>query len=250
VFRQTADDTVADNGAFFSASIVAAPAAAGVYTDGTMAFGDPGSPSLIGLSSNDGGATFLFQTPTLASQASMDATFPVDTSYTFALNPGGPTATLTVGAAAYPLSAPMLTGTSYSALQGMNAAAQVSLSFSPFGVAPGTDEGLVFFTIYDHTDASWVYALNFAPASTSGVTLAANLLAPGHDFSFELIYSDRVQVAGDGANFAPQVGFDFRTDGDFSTAPVPEPATWALMVGGVLALGLRHRRSLLLHGAR
>jgi hypothetical protein len=252
-FRQTADTTVVDNGAFFSASIVAAAGAVGVYSDGVMSFGDPDSPSLTGLSSNDGGASFSFQTPTLASQALMDATYPVSTAYSFALNPGGPVATLVAGAAAYPLSAPQLTGSSFSALQGMNAAAPVTLTFSPFGVAPGATEALVFFSIYDQTTATWVYPVSFGAPSTNGVTLGANLLAAGHSFTFELIYSDRVQSVGDGANFAPQLGFDFRTDGDFSTAAaVPEPATWALMLGGVLALGLRHRRSRLrlLHGGR
>ncbi len=105
-FRQTSDTSLADNGAFFSASAVVTDAAVGAYASATLRFGDPAAPNLLGLASSDGGKTFLFQTGSFNSQADMDAVFPTGTAYTFMLEPNDPAAatastTLDVGGPAY-----------------------------------------------------------------------------------------------------------------------------------------------------
>jgi len=243
--RQTGDSTLVDNGAFFSASATVAPGAVGSYANGHLSFG----VNVFGLNSSDGGRTFSFQTASLASQAELDASFPVATIYAYtlpAVDSSAPpaVATLESGVAAYPLSTPQLTGGSFSALQGMNASAALTLNFSPFIVDPNATEAFVFLSIYDQTSATWFFPLSFAPPSTSGVTLAAGQLAAGHSFSFELIYSDRVLVPGDGTNFRAQMGFDFRTEGDFATAAVPEPQSWALLLAGLALLGVTAPRAM------
>jgi hypothetical protein len=244
-FKQTGNATLVDSGAFFSVGATVASGSVGSYTDGNLSFGDPGSPNLLGLSSSDGGTTFKFQSSSLPTQSDMDAALPVATTYTYtlpALDPSAPAAVATLVAdfTAYPLSRPQLTGNSFNSLQAMNAALPLSLTFSSFEVAPGTTEAYVFFSIFDHTDGSAIFPVGFAPPTTAGVTLLAGELAPGHSFSYELIFSDRVLVAGDGANFAPQLGFDLRSSGDFSTAAaVPEPQTWALLLTGLAVFGRR-----------
>ena len=244
-FRQTGDATLVDNGAFFSVGATLNTAATGAYADGQLSFGDPASPNTLGLNSSDGGKSFGFQSSSLPTQAAMDAALPLATAYTYtlsALDPSAPDATATqvVDVAAYPLSPPQLSGNGFSALQGMNAALPLSLSFSPFGVAPGTTEAFVFLSIFDQTDGSAIFPVSFAPADTGGVTLAGGTLTAGHAYTYELIFSDRVLESGDGANFAPQAGFDLRTSGDFSTAAaVPEPQGWALLLGGLTVLGCR-----------
>lgn len=245
-FTQTDNTTLAAQGAFFSASAVVSAQATAAYDSGTMTIGDPVTGTSYALGSTDGGHSFGLQTPTLPSQAAMDAQFPLASTYTFVLTNGtdSASASMDVGANTYAAAPPMLTGNSFAALQGMDSSQPLSLGFSPFDAVPGADSEFIFFSLYDYTTSSWLYPLGFAPRTTAGLTLAAGLLAPGHDYAFELNYDVRVNLPGSGADFAPQIGFDLRTNGLFSTA-VPEPGTWALWLLGVPALlGLSRRSGL------
>jgi hypothetical protein len=243
-FTQTDNVTLNAQGAFFSASAVVSNQATTSYDSGTLTIGDPDTGPSYALASNDGGHSFGLQTPTLASQAAMDAQFPLSSTYTFVLagGPASATADMAVGANTYAAAPPMLTGSSFSSLQGMDSTQPLSLGFSPFDAVAGADAEFIFFSLYDYTTATWLYPLGFAPRTTPGLTLDAGLLAPGHDYAFELIYDVRINLPGSGADFAPQIGFDLRTTGLFTTA-VPEPATWALWLLGAFGLRARVRTS-------
>ena len=130
-------------------------------------------------------------------------------------------------------------------MQGTNAAAAFTFHFSPFTPDPLATESILFFTIFNFSTNSIVYDAGFLPATTTSLTLAANTLQPGTQYSYELIFSDRTSVASPGADFNAQLGFDRRTTGVFRTAAVPEPASLAITATGALLLiaGLRRGRS-------
>ena len=236
-YTQTDNVTLSAQGAFFSASAVVSGLANATYDSGTMTIGDPNTGPSYALTSSDGGHSFGMQTPSLPSQAAMDTQFPLASHYTYLLT-GGPNSTsasMDVGANNYAAAAPMLTGNSFSALQGMDTSQPLSLAFNPFNAVPGAADEFIFLSFYNYGTATSLNPLGFAPRTTTGLTLGAGLLAPGSPYAFELIYSVRVSPPGDGADFAPQIGFDLRTSGLFTTA-VPEPATFALWLLGLVAL--------------
>ena len=236
-YTQTDNVTLGAQGAFFSASAVVSGLAIATYDSGTMTIGDPNTGPSYALTSSDGGHSFGMQPPTLPSQAAMDTQFPLSSHYTVVLTggPGSASASMDVGANNYAAAPPMLVGNSFGALQGMDSSQPLSLGFNPFDAVAGAAAEFVFLSFYNYTTATWLYPLGFAPRTTTGLTLAAGQLAPGNNYAFELIYSVRVTPPGDGADFAPEIGFDLRTNGLFTTA-VPEPATFALWLLGLMAL--------------
>lgn len=253
VYTQTDNVTLSAQGAFFSASTVVSGLAIATYDSGMMTIGDPNAGPSYALTSSDAGHTFGMQPPTLPSQAAMDTQFPLSSHYTFVLT-GGPdsaSASMDVGANNYAAAPPMLTGNSFSALQGMDTSQPLNLAFNPFNAVPGAAAEFIFLSVYDYTTVTWLYPVGFAPRTTTGISLPAGVLAPGHNYAFELIYSARVNPLGDGADFAPEIGFDLRTNGLFATA-VPEPATVALWLLGLAALvsASRHRESDAVEGGR
>ena len=121
----------------------------------------------------------------------------------------------------------------------MNPFADVHVGFSPFTVDPGATEAFIFFTVRDNASQSIVFDAGFLPPTTTGETIPAHTLVPNHSYTYEVIFSDRVEVPSPGAVFNAELGFDLRTTGVFAT--VPEPATWSLAVVGLLILFARWR---------
>ena len=174
-YTQTDNLTLSAQGAFFSASAVVSGLAIATYDSGTMTIGDPNAGPSYALTSSDGGHSFGMQTPSLPSQAAMDTQFPLASHYTYLLT-GGPdstSASMDVGANNYAAAPPLLTGNSFSALQGMDSAQPLSLGFNPFNAVPGAAAEFVFLSFYNYTTATWLYPLGFAPRTTTGLTLAA-----------------------------------------------------------------------------
>jgi hypothetical protein len=235
-FAQTGNgNTLSGNGTFYSAELNTS--IANSYTSVTMTYPGAGSPVDVPQSSP---TVYHFQTSVFADQAAMDAAFPFGT-YSFATN--------TPDSASYQYTAddyasnPFLTGTDFSSLQGMNPG-------NPFTFHLSTDttsatDPFIFFTIVDLTKGTVVFNEGFLPPTTSTITLAANSLAFGDSFSYEIDYSNRDFVTSPGATFPAQLGFDTRTDGLFSTqaaAATPEPSTLALFGLGLVAAALIRRR--------
>jgi hypothetical protein len=189
---------------------------------------------------------YKYQSTPFANQSAMDTAFPFGL-YTF-LADGTDGANLNYAADDYAQTEPYLTGTDFSSLQGMNPANPFTVHFStdtPGGAADETS-AFIFFTVFDNTLGESVFDGGFLPTSTSSLTIPANTLNFGDDFTYEIDFSDRDTPLGNGGTFSPESGFDLRTDGTFSTqqpASVPEPASVVLAGLGLLALGgLRHRR--------
>ena len=234
-----------NNGSFFSTSVVANGTV--LFSNASVSYSGPASP--LGLPSTDG-TTYGFQSTSYPTKADMDADFPHG-AYVFSLQPIDPTASpsmtsLTVGAEHYaPSGAPFLTGASYTALQGMDATKSINLGFSAFTTDASASESFVFLTVYDYSSNNWAFISPALSATTTDMTLPANLLTPGHSYAYELDYSSRIQVATANTDFAGQIGYEMRTQGFFVTAAVPEPETYAMLLAGlglIAAIGRRRRQ--------
>jgi hypothetical protein len=234
-FQQTGNgNTLASNGSFFSADLTST--GANDFNSVQMTYPGPGSPTAIPQISP---TAFHFQPGSFPTQAAMDAAFPFGTYQFNATNGITPaTTSFQYSSDDYSRSLPFLTGTNYSDLQGMNPSQPFTFTFSPFVTGNLANSSFVFFTIFDLTTNAFVYNGGFLPATTTGVVLPANTLTPGHQFSYELDFSNRDLVPSPGAVFAAQLGFDVRTTGVFTTAAaVPEPSA-AMLTGLGMLIGL------------
>jgi hypothetical protein len=209
------------------------------YDTVQMTYPGPGSPVLLPQVSS---TQFHYQTGYFANQATMDSAFPMG-NYQFAASLGGgppDTTNFTYQTDYYPQSLPYLTGTNYTDLQGMNAHQAFTFQFSPFvtGTLPTDNASYIFLTIYDYTKGAFVFNDGFLPSTTTSVVLPANTLTPGDSYGYELIFDNRaLGLSSPGTTFSAQISYDYRADGTFTAASVPEPTTVILLVPAVMWLG-------------
>ncbi len=211
------------------------------FTSVQAVYPGPASPATLTQSAP---TVYGYSTSFLPSQAAMDAAFPTG-SYRFnTTGSGGPLSTsFNYTANAYAHTLPYLTGINYSALQGMNPAAPFTFQLSIFTPDALASEADTFLTVFDTLSGAVVYDFGFQPSTTTSLTLPANTLSAGHNYTYQLIFSDRVTAASPGADFSAQIGFDDRTIGSFTTN-VPEPSAWTLLCfGGAGLTFVVHRRS-------
>ena len=90
----------------------------------------------------------------------------------------------------------------------------------------------------------------FSVGSVTGATRGIDLDAFGYGTSSAFSYVRLTDVLGEGATAGETVGADIDAVGAISTRPsagaVPEPASWAMMIGGFAAMGgaLRRKRAM------
>jgi hypothetical protein len=229
-YLQTANgNSLSTVGSFFTTDLYAVNPNA--YTSATLVpppgIPPQGNPTLLPGSD---AYTYTYQTPYFANQAAMDAAYPTG-QYVYSVS--NASTSLTYSAPDYyPTSLPYLTGTNYSALQGMDARSAFTFQFSPFttGSLPGGSNSYIFLTIFDQTTNAFVYNQDFFPSSTTSLTLPADTLKNGDTYEAQLIYSNYTYVATPNTAFQSEIGFDVRSDAIFTpkAAAVPEPAAIVL----------------------
>ena len=132
------------------------------------------------------------------------------------------------------------------ALQGLDVPCAFEVDFNGMIVSPNATPGEnnLYFYVYNATTNSLVYGSGALGPSTLDVIIGANTLAAGHGYYFNLVYDDRIVDTSD-PNIAKTQFYDIGTAGDFTTggvAPVPEPATWAMLIVGFAGIGFMVRR--------
>ena len=243
-YTQTANgNTKTLNGYYFSTSLFSLNG--GDFGAVNVSYPGPTSPqSLIQQTPS----YFLYQSGFFPTQAAMDAAYPMGTyAYTTSGGSKGAASTSYVYAKDdYPQSQPFLTGNDFTSLQGMNAGSAFTFHFSPFATGGKSTESFLFFTIYDNTIGDFVYDAGFTPATTPSITIGPNTLLASHNYNYELTFSNRDfdSVASPGAAFSAQIGFDYRTTGNFVTAAAtaPEPGSLALLLPALGMVGMESRK--------
>jgi PEP-CTERM motif len=231
-FEQTGPTTVTSTGGFFSGR--AFVASASDFSGGTLTYGGSGSPQTLSYVPADVAWEYGLGD---ASFSDLQTAFP-NGGYEFDLTGGtmGPaTVSLNFDGDAYS-NTPQLAAASFSALQGLNAAAPITLDFNPMDVSPNATPGAnnIFFSITNSSGAT-VFSDALSTDATS-VTIGGGTLSAGQSYSFDLLFDDRI-VDSSGAFLKTQF-YDTHTDGSFSTAgAVPEPSTCAMLLMGFVGLG-------------
>ncbi len=230
-FKQTDPTTVTSTGGFFSAR--AFVTSAGDFSGGTLTYGGSGSPQTLSYVPADVAWEYGLGD---ASFPDLQTAFP-NGGYEFDLTGGtmGPaTVSLNYDGDAYS-NTPQLAAASFTALQGLNAAAAITLDFNPMEVSPNATPGAnaIFFSITNSSNMTVFSSPALATDATS-VTIPGGILAAGQTYSFDLLFDDRIVVEN------TEQFYDTHTFGSFSTAAgaVPEPSTWAMMLIGFGGLGI------------
>lgn len=243
--EQTSNAAATPDGAFINLDLYTTTA--DPYTSASVSDPSSTSPQTLTLTS----PTDYDYTTSFASGSAMQTAFPFGT-YTYTGNYGGggsDTASLSYTANDFNSSAPYLLGSEYSELQGLNSSQSFTFSWNPFTAGATAQEGsFIFFTIFDETTDTQAYTAGFLTPSTTSVTVPGGTLVPGNLYDYEIDYSNRDGNSSDGSGsteYIPELGFDVRTDGTFTTSPVPEPRSYVALLGaGLLGLlMLRRRRS-------
>jgi len=231
-FEQTGPTTVTSTGGFFSGRAFFTNTTD--FDAGTLTYGGPGSPAALTPGSPPPSLTLGGSNPSFVG---LQSDFPAG-DYTFDLTGGtmGPTEFVINYAGDAYSNAPELTAASFSALQGLKAAAPITLDFNPMDVSPNATPGAnnIFFSIVNSSNST---VFNEALSTTdTSVTIPGGVLSAGQSYSFDLLFDDRI-VDSSGAFLKTQF-YDTHTDGSFSTAgAVPEPSTWAMLLMGFVGLG-------------
>jgi hypothetical protein len=133
-------------------------------------------------------------------------------------------------------SIPNFTGNAFSGLNGMNAAADKSITWNSFNHQFGVNERAIFFSISRVSDGNLTFFRTLSQSTTS-VVVPANTLAASTLYDAEIYFNSRVRAIDVGFSGADTgITFDLVTRLQFTTASagagadvVPEPLGFALL---------------------
>jgi hypothetical protein len=169
----------------------------------------------------------------------MDAAFPFGTYSFSATGNMAQNAFFVYSVDAYTSDIPAISAATFAALQGMDPSKALTWNFNAFAPNPNAAFGNTYLTVFGSS-----FGAGYSNTTTSA-TMAANTLAPNTLYEWELDFSDRIPVFDSTDGVWTTLGFDVRTDGNFTTgaAPVPEPASMSLLALGLGSGFLARRRS-------
>ena len=187
-YQQTGPTTVTSTGGFFSAR--AFVTTSGDYAGGTLTYGGLGSPAA--LSYNTGDVAWEFSDSN-SDFPTLQGLYPTG-DYTFDLTGGtmGPTSfAIDYVGDTYAANPPELTGASYNALQGMNAANPLTLDFNSFITTGTPNNSDITFSIVNSSNVP-VYTGPFLPSSATSLTVPGGILSAGQSYTLDLLFSEQV----------------------------------------------------------
>ena len=218
---------------------------AGSFNGGTFT---PAGGAANALSLN--GTVLRYGSATLPTLSAFNTAFPTGIySYTATdstnANPNAPQ-TVGVnytGVAAFATAVPFVTN--YNSLNGLNPLTAFSINWNSFTGALANS--FVFLTITNHATSAVVANQGFLPSNTTSYAVAGGTFQANTVYDFTLVFSNRQTGAysSGSATFAPTLGFDFDTNGSFTTgasAATPEPSTLVAVASGLAFLLARRRR--------
>ena len=161
--------------------------------------------------------------------------------YTFDLGGGiKPTANFTINYVGntYAVNPPELTAASFNALQGMNAAAGVTLDFNSFITSGDPNHSDITFSVLDSSNNS-VFFSGFLDSYATDVTIPTESCRLGSPTLSTFCLSEPVFGENDSPAFGTTQFYDTHTAGAFFTeaGAVPEPSTWAMLLIGIRRVG-------------
>ena len=217
-YIQTGDSTVNYNGSWFASTLNSTNPTD--FNSVVMTYPGPGSPVTV-PTSNPG--EFLFESPTLPTQADMDSDFPAG-SYVFDAsgNMGPATANFSYSTDAYSLTIPSVAGTTLSSLQGMNPRQAFTVQLSPFVANPLATQTYIFFTVYDVATSNIAFNDGFLAASDTRLIIPADSLSPNVDYKYELIFSTSTG-AKPGGDLQRDLFLTCEPTGSSAPYPSPQP---------------------------
>jgi PEP-CTERM putative exosortase interaction domain len=244
-YKQTATG-VAPDGAFFDAE--ASSQNPSDFNGGILSYSGLASPQalvpVLGSFSNPQAQSIGFESG-ITSAAAISSAYPFGT-YTFTLNNSTTSATQTASLDysqnAFTADIPALTSTSYAELQNADATQALTLQFNSFTPNVAATNSALRLKIIDLTSNTSFMIDNAAPASTTSALLQAGALAAGSSYEYVLVFSDDISGVDSASGVKTDQFSGIRTYGFFSTAPVPEPDTYALMLSGLGLIGFAVRR--------
>jgi PEP-CTERM motif len=238
-YTQTGPSTVTSTGGFFSAR--AFLTSASDFDGGTLSLPGSGPPQPLTPSSGP----ILVYSATDADLAALNAAFPPG-AYTFSLTNSMTSASET-DTVDYSVAAdsnvPQFTAPTFAALQGAKAGQSIAVDLvSALQESPNANSAFEFLTLSDtSTGSTTSFSVSSVSPSTTSFVIPGSALAAGQDYLLDINFDDR--ITGTDANGVPTtVFFDTHTDVSFSTAAVPEPAAWTLLLSGFGAAGVALRR--------